>query len=599
MPRKKRIAIICAAITIVLLICVIIIYVLYTKTDTFKSSRTLLVKYMMQNADNINNISDKFKVNLLEDKKYTSKTDIKINYTKNAGTSSENTKNAINEYTLSLEGKVDKQAKYNFQNIKILDGKNKEKMKFEFVRDNNTYGIKFSDLFYQYILVDNYNLKDIYQDLNSDEGQDVNFPDSMQDLEELNEIMKFSDEEKSVLYDKYRKLLESQFQIGKVTKKKNEMITVNEQELKTIAYTLTLTKEEINNIYLKFLEGLKQDDIILSKLDNINKILSSYNLILNWNEKINLKEDFIKNIDKTIQKINKTNIGQKETQIVVYTHNKQTVRTKIKYLEYEIYLDFLQNNYMQYKIQKIDTVETKIYTLNCNENSIEFNMNENIDGKIKDFNISKTTSVNEENIKNNFVMKYEYGTNKIETDIEQKINLTDKLIDLPKINNNNAIKINDLDKEATKELVNRIKIALNQKIDSTFVNNEREDFVSILKVLGIKRDIQEIQPIGVTDAERDRYNSQFDILQGENLKGKDIITAINAIKGNINKIDIISDTELKIKLVKLKSNSNDDVVKQLIEFLEKNSDKVYNIKIDYDENGLANYIVLNIVNEKQ
>ncbi len=599
MPRKKRIAIICAAITLVLLICVIIIYVLYTKTDTFKSSRTLLVKYMMQNADNINNISDKFKVNLLEDKKYTSKTDIKINYTKNAGTSSENTKNAINEYTLSLEGKVDKQAKYNFQNIKILDGKNKEKMKFEFVRDNNTYGIKFSDLFYQYILVDNYNLKDIYQDLNSDEGQDVNFPDSMQDLEELNEIMKFSDEEKSVLYDKYRKLLESQFQIGKVTKKKNEMITVNEQELKTIAYTLTLTKEEINNIYLKFLEGLKQDDIILSKLDNINKILSSYNLILNWNEKINLKEDFIKNIDKTIQKINKTNIGQEETQIVVYTHNKQTVRTKIKYLEYEIYLDFLQNNYMQYKIQKIDTVETKIYTLNCNENSIEFNMNENIDGKIKDFNISKTTSVNEENIKNNFVMKYEYGTNKIETDIEQKINLTDKLIDLPKINNNNAIKINDLDKEATKELVNRIKIALNQKIDTTFVNNEREDFVSILKVLGIKRDIQEIQPIGVTDAERDRYNSQFDILQGENLKGKDIITAINAIKGNINKIDIISDTELKIKLVKLKSNSNDDVVKQLIEFLEKNSDKVYNIKIDYDENGLANYIVLNIVNEKQ
>jgi len=191
-------------------------------------------------------------------------------------------------------------------------------------------------------------------------------------------------------------------------------------------------------------------------------------------------------------------------------------------------------------------------------------------------------------------MKYEYGTNKIETYIEQKINLTDKLIDLPKINNNNAIKINDLDKEATKELVNRIKIALNQKIDTTFVNNEREDFVSILKVLGIKRDIQEIQPIGVTDAERDRYNSQFDILQGENLKGKDIITAINAIKGNINKIDIISDTELKIKLVKLKSNSNDDVVKQLIEFLEKNSDKVYNIKIDYDENGLAQQIQNNV-----
>lgn len=599
MPRKKRIAILCACVTIVLLIFIVIIYILYTKTDTFKSSRTLLVKYMMQNTDNINNVTENFKGNNLEYEKYTSKTDIKINYTKNAGTSSENTKNAINEYTLSLDGKVDKQAKYNFQNIKILDGKNNEKMKFEFVKDNNTYGIKLSDLFYQYILVDNYNLKDIYQDLNSDGGQEIDFPDSIQNLEELNKVMKFTDEEKNVLYDKYRKILESQFQIGKVTKKKNEIITVNEQELKTIAFTLTLTKEEINNIYLKFLEGLKQDDIILAKLDNINKILSSYNLILNWNEKINIKENFVKNIDKTIQKINKTNIGQEETQIVIYTHNKQTVRTKIKYLEYEIYLDFLQNNFMQFKIQKINTVETKTYTLNFSDNSIDFNMNENIDGAIKDFNISKTTSVNEENIKNNFVMKYEYGTNRIETNIEQKINITDKLKDLPKINNNNAIKINDLDKEATKELVNRIKVALNKKIDTTFVNNEREDFVSILKALGLKRDIQEIQPIGVTDAERNRYNSQFDILQGENLKGKDIISAINAIKGNINKIDIISNTELKIKLVKLKSNSNEDVVKQLVEFLEKNSDKVYNINIEYDENGLASYIVLNIVTEKE
>lgn len=599
MPRKKRIAILCACVTIVLLIFIVIIYILYTKTDTFKSSRTLLVKYMMQNTDNINNVTENFKENNLEYEKYTSKTDIKINYTKNAGTSSENTKNAINEYTLSLDGKVDKQAKYNFQNIKILDGKNNEKMKFEFVKDNNTYGIKLSDLFYQYILIDNYNLKDIYQDLNTDGGQEIDFPDSIQNLEELNKVMKFTDEEKNVLYDKYRKILESQFQIGKVTKKKNEIITVNEQELKTIAFTLTLTKEEINNIYLKFLEGLKQDDIILAKLDNINKILSSYNLILNWNEKINIKENFVKNIDKTIQKINKTNIGQEETQIVIYTHNKQTVRTKIKYLEYEIYLDFLQNNFMQFKIQKINTVETKTYTLNFSDNSIDFNMNENIDGAIKDFNISKTTSVNEENIKNNFVMKYEYGTNRIETNIEQKINITDKLKDLPKINNNNAIKINDLDKEATKELVNRIKIALNKKIDTTFVNNEREDFVSILKALGLKRDIQEIQPIGVTDAERNRYNSQFDILQGENLKGKDIISAINAIKGNINKIDIISNTELKIKLVKLKSNSNEDVVKQLVEFMEKNSDKVYNIKIEYDENGLASYIVLNIVTEKE
>lgn len=599
MPKTKKITILCTSIAIILLIAIIIVYILYTKTDFFKSSRTLLVKYMMKNAENVNNIGNNFKENILADKKYTSKTNIKLNYTKNAGTSSENSKSAINEYTLISEGKVDRQAKYNFQDIKILDGKNKEKIKLEVLRDNNTYGIKFSDLFYQYILVDNYNLKDIYQDLNLGDGQAIDFPDSIPNLEELKEGIKFSEEEKSVLYDKYTKILEAQFQIGKVTKKQNEKITVNEQELKTTSITLTLSKEEINNIYLKFLETLKQDDIILTKLDNLSKSFNTYNLLLNSMETVNLKGNFIKNIEKTIKEINKTNIGQEETQIIVYINNNSTVRTKIKYLQYEIYLDFIKDNFMQFKIQKIDSVETKIYTLYCNQNSIEFNKNENIDGAIKDFNVSKTTSINGENIKNNFVMKYEYGTNRIETDIEQNINLINELKDLPKINNDNAIKVNDLDKDATKELVDRVETAFKEKLDNTFVNKESEELDSLLKTLGLKKEFKEIKPNGVTDAERNRFNSKFDILQGENLKGKDIIASINAIKDNISEFNIVSNEQLKIKLVKFKSNSKEDAIKKLIEFLEKNSDKSYNIKIEYDENGLANYIVLNIVKEKK
>lgn len=598
MPRKKRIAILCTCAVLVVLISIITIVLLYTKTDVFKSSRELLVKYMMKNIDNIENINNNLENDILDGKKYTSSTNIKLNYVKDAGTSSENTKNSINQYSLSLEGKVDKQANYNFQEIKVLDAKDKEKMKFEFIKDNNTYGIKFSDLFYQYILVDNYNLKDIYNDINSNSNQDVDFPDSIQDLEKLNEVIKFSDEEKRILKDKYKKIFEKEFQIGQVEKETNQIITINEQELKTTAFILTLSKEQINNIYLKLLEEIKEDDIILKKLENVNEILSSYNLLLNLKEEINLKENFINKINKTIEKINKNNIGQEETKIIVYVNNNSTVRTKIKYLEYEINIDFFENNYVQFKVGKIDTVETKTYTLSLKNNSMELDFNENIDGTVKDFNISKVTQVNEEKVKNNVTIKYEAGTSKIETTIDQNITIENELKDLPKINNDNAIKLNNLDKETNQELVNRVKSALTKKIDSTFVNNEKEDFNTILKAIGLKNDIQEIELIGVTEAARNRYNSQFDILQGENLKSEDIIKSINAIESNISKIDVVSNTELKLKLVKSKSTDNEDVIEQLTEFLKKNSNKNYNIKIEYDKNGLANYIILNIVTEE-
>ncbi len=598
MPRKKRIAILCTCAVLVVLISIITIVLLYTKTDVFKSSRELLVKYMMKNIDNIDNINNNLENDILDGKKYTSSTNIKLNYVKDAGTSSENTKNSINQYSLSLEGKVDKQANYNFQEIKVLDAKDKEKMKFEFIKDNNTYGIKFSDLFYQYILVDNYNLKDIYNDINSNSNQDVDFPDSIQDLEKLNEVIKFSDEEKRILKDKYKKIFEKEFQIGQVEKETNQIITINEQELKTTAFILTLSKEQINNIYLKLLEEIKEDDIILKKLENVNEILSSYNLLLNLKEEINLKENFINKINKTIEKINKNNIGQEETKIIVYVNNNSTVRTKIKYLEYEINIDFFENNYVQFKVGKIDTVETKTYTLSLKNNSMELDFNENIDGTVKDFNISKVTQVNEEKVKNNVTIKYEAGTSKIETTIDQNITIENELKDLPKINNDNAIKLNNLDKETNQELVNRVKSALTKKIDSTFVNNEKEDFNTILKAIGLKNDIQEIELIGVTEAARNRYNSQFDILQGENLKSEDIIKSINAIESNISKIDVVSNTELKLKLVKSKSTDNEDVIEQLTEFLKKNSNKNYNIKIEYDKNGLANYIILNIVTEE-
>lgn len=599
MSKKKRIAIISIIVAIIVLIIITTLVVLYLNTDIFKSNQSLFIKYIMQNADNIDNTVQNLENNnnILDNKKYTSTTNVKLNYTENTGTSSESSKNSINHYSLLMEGKTDKEAGYNFQNIKVLENNEEEKMHLEYIQDNNTYGIKFSDLFNQYILVDNYNLKDVYKNINENTTEISSVPDSIPDLENLKEALKFSREESDSLKEKYKNILEVEFQKGKITKKTNQIITVNGQDIKTTAYSINLTIEQINNIYLKLLEEIKQDDIILSKLDNINKILNSYSLVINSNKQVSLKETYVKKIQKRIDEINKTNIGQEETQIIVYTKNKDTIRTQINYPDYEINLDFLKNQYVQLKIQKIDAIETKTITLNYNDTAVELGIDENKDGKVKGVNISKTTQTDGNNIKDNIIIKYENGTNKIEANVDRNITLMDELKDIPEIKEESKIKLNDLDKDTTKQLIEKINSAITEKINTTFVNNEKEDFNKILKTIGIIQDVQTIEATGgVTESEKNRYNSQFEILQGENLTGENIISSLQAAQNSINGIEVVSNTELKVNLERNKKN--EAVVNQLIDFVKEKSQVKYNVKIEYDENGLAKYIVLNLVTER-
>lgn len=593
-PRKKRITILIVSIISVVVIMIILFILLYLNTDMFKSKKTLFIKYIMKNSENLENIVD-----LLEDKeyskklnesKYTSSTEIKLNYTENIGTSSENTSNSINKFSLSVNGKTDKSNNYNYQNVKILDNNKDEKLSVEYVRDNNIYGVRFSDLFNQYILVENSNLKNLYEKIDYDENELANIPDSINIKNDLLNNIKFTQEEKQILENKYKEIFEKQFENEKITKQSNQIIMINNEQIKTNAYTLTLTKEQMNDIYLKILETIKQDDIILTKLENINKIVTMTN-------QKNIKDYFIEEIDNTISEINKTNIGQDETKIIVYEKGKKTVRTTIKYTDYEINIDrngTNDNQYAQLKLEKLNSIETKIITLLKEGNSLDIEISDNneVEKKVK---ISKNTNINENSCTNNIIIKYENESNRIETNINQNINFVNELSNLQQLKEDNSIKLNDLEKENVQQVLKTVSTSLDEKINSTFDTQNIEDFYKILKLVGIMKEEQIIEVTGITETEKNRFNSQFEILQGNKLSGDNIINAIQSAQNNINDIEVISNTQLKIKIDR--NNKNEEVTEQLIDFIEKNKTKKYDIKVEYDENGLVEYIVIDIVTE--
>lgn len=601
MPRKKRITMLIISIVLILLIISSTFIVLYANTDMFKSNKTLLIKYMMKNTDNMENIveiakNNKYKEKLNENK-YTSNTTVKVNHTENTGTSLESTNSTINQLYLSLEGKVDKNSNYNYQDIKIMNNNDEPQMSLEYIKDNDTYGVRFSNLFNQYIIVDNKDLQTLYENLGTEQEKLANIPDSINLENGLFSKFSFTKEEKSIIEEKYKKILQKEFENKKITKQSKQIISINEQKLVTNSYTITLTKEEFNNIYLKILEEIKQDEIILSKFEEIGNTLSSYYAIIGLTpNQANLKDDFIKNIDKKIEKINKTNIGQDETSIIVYENNKNTVRTTIKYTDYEVNIDSIGtqgNLYAQLKIDKLKQKQTNTITLTEQDGNFNIDIEQKEEEKIKKISFVRNTEINENNNSQKLQFKYETDTDRVEANIEQNVKFVNELKDLAKISENNSVKLNDLDKETLQSLIQKVKNRLEEKVNTTFSSKGIEDFNKILNVIGIKKYGQQIEANGITETERNRYNSQFEILQGNEITAENIIRAIEVAKNNINGIEIVSNTKLKIKIDR--NNSSEEVTKQLVDFVEKDKGRKYNIKLEYDKNGLVQYIVLEIV----
>lgn len=591
MPRKKRRTIIIVSIVLVIAIIATALALLYLNTDMLKSNQTLFMKYIGKNVENLDkNISDignKEINSLLEQNKYTSNTDIKVNYTQNIGTTLENTDNVINQLKINAEGQTDKSNGYQYQDIKLLQEGN-EVFRVEYIQNDNTYGLRFSDLFKQYILVDNANLKDLYQKMGYSEEQMEEIPDQINWQSDFSNMLVLTEDEKQNLQNKYIGILVEGISKENFSKQSDVTITIDGKSVYTNSYTLTLTKEQLNNIYINILEELKQDEIILGKIENIqNQINNS-----------NLKDEFISDIENTIDEINKNNIGQDETKIIVYENQKNTVRTEIKTTDYEISLDCLKEedgNYMQLDVNKKDK-EEKI-TLKNATNELNLEISDTEGTNTKTTRLTQKTKADGEKCSRNSIATYNDGSNKVEATIQENIQVVNEFEEAVSLDNTNSIKLNDLEGEELGGILDKVQVALKEKMDQLATTISQEDLTTVLKTLGIMQEEQKIEATGVTETEKNRFNSQFEMLKGENLKGENILSLIEAIKGNLTNFEVVSNTELKLKIEK--NNSNEEIANTLTTFIEENKNKDYNVDIEYDdETGLVNYIVLTIVTKQ-
>lgn len=593
MARKKRITLIIVIVVLILLIIGGIFLALYLNTDMFKSNQTLFIKYLGKNSENIQrleNIINKTEYDeLLKTNPYNVTSEIKVNYTENVGTTEENNNNSINQLKITVDGQTDNNNNYDYRNIKLL--KNDEQiMQNEILHTSNNYGIKFTDLFNQYVVVENQNLKDLLKRIGYTDEQIEYVPDSIDFDNDILQDIKFSNEEIESLINKYTSIITQNIGEANFQRQKNQVIEIKGQNYLANAYILVLTKEQLNNIYINILENLKEDETVLNKIEAIQNKINQLTL---GKESIDFKNDLIEKIDLTIQKIRQTNIGTDETKIVVYENNGETISTCIQTQEYQINLNCL-NGYNELVFIENNTEIHKI-TIENIDNKIVIN-NENNENQESSFTIEKTQEENDKKREDRYKVLYELDNKKIEININRITEMAPIMENAQVFNNDNAIILNKLEDSIMKEIINRVQTGVNGKIESLKQEINYQDIEKMLKDLGVLRNSGILTSTGVTETEKNRFNSSFELLKGENLSGETISASISSVKNNLATIEIIDNSELRIGVSR--NQSNEEIVNVLINFFNENQSEKYNIDVEYDENGLVNQLIIKEIKEQ-
>ena len=591
--KKRRLIIIVSIIVAVFLIAGIFVF-LYLETDMFRSNKTLFVKYLSKEIDNLDEvfmIMDNTDFNeKLANNKYTSQTDFSINYTENIGTTSENTNNSLNTLKLKVSSEIDKEKDYNYQDINLLN-EGRSILNAEYIQASNKKGIKIEDIMDKYIISEDYNVMGILKALGYSNSQVEAIAYRIAENNVEGNI-DFSSEELEILKNKYINILDKNISKDRFSKNGHQNVSVNGNEINTTAYTLTLTKEEMNNLYLNILEEIKKDEIILEKLEKIEPIIS----IIKFDEDEPLKEKFVEKIDETIEEINSSNIGQEETSITVYVSKGETVNTIIKTTEKEISIEtllFENSNYIKLNIKDVAT-EKESYIIFDNK-GIETNINLNVNDEDNGFDLelSKVKELNDEKGSKKYNLQYEDETNKIEIDFGQDFDFNKDFNEDFEFDEENSINIKDIDEEQLQQ----IKNAIGDKSNNLNAIIKKEDVNKILKTARIMNEEQTIESNGISETEKKRFNSKFELLPGKDILGREVLEDIEVIKENFINIEVVSSNQLKFEI---NQNGNNLRMSEIIvNYLGNNPDKKYDVDLEYDEsNGLVKYVILTLKEER-
>lgn len=582
MRRNNKLIIVISIIVIIAIAGAILAY-MFIKTDLFKSNEVLFAKYILQNTETIEKITDFQTIevyeNLVNQNKYESNTNAKMIHSEGGEIS-----NPLNNLTAKLNIQRDNEENYVYADGQILY-EDEEYLRAEIIREQDTYGVRFTDAVKQFVTINkDENTEAVANDIGINDIQLEKIINTIHGSEQL-----ITKEQLNTLKSNYLNILVEELVNGTFEKQRNAMITYNNATTKTNAYSVSLSSEQVTNMLLQILNNMKNETEILDKLQ----------IFIN-------KEDAINQIDEIIRKISEE-LEIPIIKVTVYEQNQKTIRTEIEIGLYKVTIDSMEQN-----IIKID------YSDFNHEQVLQYN-----------FEISKTNTENSENLEiimnaiegeENYTItilgEMQLLDNKIslDTDISHKQNITTTSLKIE-----NEVNIgNDVEKTETLVLGNNMLISSVEEqkrkviIDALkkLVPETTEKRIELLKEkLGMKEENVESgidneennqTENELSQVEINKFNAKFEFYTGDEVSAENVKMLLDIAKNNVSGHVIGTTTIGEMENAQDKSNitlyiekdkTNEESVTKALEQVK--NDKKYKVLIFYKEtNGLIDYITI-------
>lgn len=581
-------------IKIIIIILIVLIFlvgiggtVLYFTTDMLKSSKILFQKYIAQDMQNIVDVFEVSKeeqnIDLLRKSDYKEATNATLKYLEK-----ENDEQEV--YTIKEEGINKAQENSSYRNISMSYGDN-VLMSVDLLSQNNTYGFRLANLVQQFVSVQNATVPYFVSSMGLDGSI---FQETLKGVDVAG-LLDFSDEEVEQLTNTYMSLVLKDLDKAHYSSKRNSIITLNNKEsVTTNAYTLTITKNELDKLYKKLLNQAINDNVILAKLDSIDSKIKEAGF--KEAEGKSLKEQYISKLKEIVDGLEYQGEDSRKISVTVYEQKGRTVRTLIKTenAEYEIDLDSSKGKKLSLKTTQITGEEKKIklYTLGKTDNE---------QGRNREFSYS------DEN------QNLEVALNTVQTDSEIAVdtNVNYKSTDITSIDftsktqielsANEAIPINfdetnnillnnyegDRILSILDSLKNRAIASLEQSqsiINTKLLNN-------IILKIDEKEQRQQQQEKDNEELKKEKFNNKFILYEGENVEQEYVQKLIKTVSENMEDYQVVSGTQIKI-LIK-EGVKNEQKANEILTAIDS-SKNTFNIKLNYDEQGYVNSIDITV-----
>ena len=603
MPRKKRRAILISVILLIIIIIVAICIGLYITTDMFKPNSILFEKYARQLLDNVDDIFNEEHMSemeeILNNNKLTSNTTATVIYNENGETS-----NPINNIQLNISGEEERTTEYNYKDITVTQ--NEETLAgVEYIEDGNIAGVRLNGI-RQYLStnIDNSDENEIY---------------SLYELihTDILGVVGLNSDEWNTLKEKYIGIILEDIANATFSKQTGMLVEINEVQYNTNVYSITITKEQFNNIYIKVLEELEKDEMILSKLETIDNKLNEYDNFMQNGETSNFKQEFINQLDNTIQKIQNFNIGNNERTISVFESNGVAISLAIDTEENFAGIDVIngegsnfinilgnkkieegeEENSFDFKIEKMAAINDETIT-------VQFNTVENGEKITNECSISRKMDNSEINSNVNFVRNVEQNT--LEIDFKTITNMVNSFEEKEElVENENNIVIEKLNDEQKENVRNNIEENIANQINNFLQVVSLEDINQLLINVNLKeKELDDISGEGnVTELEKNRFNSIFELYEGEHITKERVEELINIAKEDLGDVRISNYREqgnekipLEYRLVIERGTENTDLAESVIQYIEEKYNEELSVRLEYDETkGLVNSIYITVM----